>query len=478
MPRASSGLPTSRRWAALGLAASGLPLLTVALTRLRGTLSLESVLLFYMLAVVVVAVVGGILPALGAAVASFLLVNWYFTTPYHTFVVGRRDAVIALVVFVLVAATVSVTVDLAARQRVEAARVRLEAELLSRFAAEPVAAASVDDVLEQIRATFGLTTVALVERRGDSEDTIAVVGPRRGGATVVTVPAGDGLQVVGEGSALFAEDRELLTRLARAAGRAVEGSRLASEAFRARELDEIDRLKSALLAAVGHDLRTPLAGIKAAASSLREDDVEWAPEDVAEFLATIEESADRLGDLIANLLDMSRLQSGVLAVDLRPVDVGAVVAAALHDRRRPAGHAPDADQGPEAVVSVPDGLPLARADEGLLERVIANVVDNARRHDRSGRPIQIDATQQGGAIRLRIIDHGPGVPADAWDHMFEPFQRLDDHTTGGVGLGLAIARGFTEAMGATLVASQTPGGGLTMILTLAAAVSPDDDRRQ
>lgn len=473
LPRPTGGLPASRRWAALAIAAAGLPLLTVVLTRLRGTLSLESVLLFYMLAVVAVAVVGGVLPAVAAAVASFLLVNWYFTTPYHTFSVDRRDTVIALVVFVLVAVTVSVTVDLAARRRVAAARVRLEAELLSRFAAEPVAATSVDDVLERIRATFGLTTVALVEtRRGQSaEHTVAVVGPERTGTTVISVPAGDGLRVVGEGPELFAEDRRLLARLARAAGRAVEGSRLASEAARARELAEIDRLKSALLAAVGHDLRTPLAGIKAAASSLREDDVEWTERDVAEFLATIEESADRLGELIANLLDMSRLHAGVLAVDPRPVDLEAVVAKALLDQPAPTG-----DANAATDVAVPDELPFVHADDGLLERVIANLVSNARRHNRADTSIRIDASQDGETVRLRVIDHGPGVPADAWDRMFEPFQRLDDHTTGGVGLGLAIARGFTEAMDGTLVPSHTPGGGLTMTLTLRAARPPERQR--
>lgn len=472
LPRANSGLPASRRWAAVAVAAAALPVLTVLLTWLRDTLSLESVLLFYLLAVVVVAVVGGVLPAMAAAVASFLLVNWYFTRPYHTFVVAGRDPLVALIVFILVAVTVSVIVDLAARRRVAAARAGLEARLLSQFAAEPVAATSVADLLEQIRVTFGLTTVALVERRDDADHTVAVVGPEGTAATVVSVPAGTGLQVVGQGPELFAEDRQLLARLAAAAGRAVEGSRLASEASRARELAEIDQLKSALLAAVSHDLRTPLAGIKAAASSLRADDVDWAPQDVAEFVATIEECADRLGDLIANLLDMSRLQAGVLAVDLHPVDLGAVVAKALLDHWPPT----EEDHATDIAVSVPDDIPFVHADDGLLERVVANLVSNARRYRGAGHPIRIESTQAGDEIRLRVIDQGPGVPNDAWDRIFEPFQRLDDHSTDGVGLGLAIARGFAEAMGATLAPSQTPGGGLTMTLTLRAAQPSKIDR--
>src|SRR5207248_5707994 len=183
------------------------------------------------------------------------------------------------------------------------------------------------------------------------ERTVAAVGQPPPARPALSVPAGDGLRLAAWGPNVFAEDRRTLGRLASAAARTLEAQRLAHQAAHARDLAEIDRLRAALLAAVGHDLRTPLAGIKAAASSLRQRDVRWSAADTEEFLATIEESADRLDALVANLLDMSRLQAGVLSVDLRPVAVDEVVARALID-----------GPGGKVEVDVPDGLPLVAAD--------------------------------------------------------------------------------------------------------------------
>jgi K+-sensing histidine kinase KdpD len=300
LPRAHSGLPTARRRGGLLLAALALPTLTAVLVMLRGTLALASVLLLYLLLVVAVALIGGTVPALLAAVASFLLANWYLTPPYHTFVVEQRDQLIALAVFVVVAIIVSVTVELAARQRVTAERSRIEAEVLARFTGAPVSDTSLATVLEQVRTVFGMTSVALLERHGEREEPAEVVGPRLSGVPAISVDAGPSLRLVAEGPELFGEDRRLLARLAAAAAHAWESQRLADSAARGRQLAEIDRLRSGLLAAVGHDLRTPLAGIKAAVSSLRQEDVAWTPEEEQELLASIEASADRLEDLIAN----------------------------------------------------------------------------------------------------------------------------------------------------------------------------------
>jgi K+-sensing histidine kinase KdpD len=441
------------------LTAAGLPVLTAILLGLRDNLALESVLLLYLLAVVVVAVVGGILPAVIAALASVLVANFFFTTPYGTLIVEQRDSVIALIVFVLVAVAVSVTVEVAARSRVAAARSRGEAAMLSRFTAEPVTDTSLPAVLDAVRATFGMTSVALLVNHGDHEQIAASAGPPLRGHPVVSVPASDRLRLVAEGPKLFAEDQQLLTRLAATAARAWEGQQLAGEAGQARELAEIDRLRAALLAAVGHDLRTPLASIKAAVSSLRQDDVTWTADERAEFLATIEDSADRLDDLIANLLAMSRLQAGALSVAPRPVGLDEIVARALIGLRL------------EVVVDVPDNLPRAMADPGLVERIVANLLVNAHRFSPPGTPVRVEADSGGDVVRLRVIDSGPGVSEEDREQMFSPFQRLGDRSTGGVGLGLAIARGFTEAMKGTLSPSTTPGGGLTMTLTLPAAAS-------
>jgi K+-sensing histidine kinase KdpD len=403
--------------------------------------------------VVATAAVGGVWPALAGAVAADLLVNFFFVPPYHTLVVEHPENVIALLVYVVVASAVAVAVDTAARHREAAARRTLEAGLLAGVTSEPVAGNSLTRLLEQVRVSYRMTTVALA----DGEDIVDRVGPPPSGPPSLSTAAGDSLRLLGWGPPIFAEDRRALSRLAAAAARTVENQRLADEAARARELAEIDRVRAALLGAVGHDLRTPLAGIKAAVSSLRQPDLAWDPDDEAELLATVEESTDRLSDLVENLLSLSRLQAGALSVMLQPVPVDAVVAQALL-------HTPTG--ATDVEVDVPDDLTLAYADPGLLERVIANLVGNAVRVSRT---VLVAGRDAGERIELRIVDHGPGIPAADRDRIFVPFQRLDDHATDGLGLGLAIARGFTEAMAGTLTPSDTPGGGLTMTISVPAA---------
>lgn len=458
-----------RRRVGVLVAVLALPALTGALLPLRSDVGLESALLLYLLLVVVVAVTGGTLPALGTAGAAFLLANQGFTEPYGEFTVAHHVDVIAIVTFLLVAIAVTVVVELAARARTAADRSELEAGVLSGLASAPVHDAALRDVLEQVRDSFGMTSVALLARGAEREVAVGAVGPPMAGPPVISADAGGGLRLVAEGPVLFAEDRRMLGRLAAAAARAWDNQRLAGEAASARELAEIDRLRAVLLAAVGHDLRTPLAAIKAAVSSLRQADVEWAPEHEAEFLAQIESGADRLDDLVANLLDLSRLQSGVLSVDLRPVAPEELVARALVDVPVDA-----------VAVDVPENLPLVDADAGLLERVLANLVANARRFAPEGSPVQVRACAgAAGSVRFDVIDSGPGVPETDWERIFVPFQRRDDRgrDSAGVGLGLAIARGFTEAVGGTLVPTHTPGGGMTMTVTLPTAARAEAVRR-
>ena len=457
VPSSSGGLPRTRRLSAFAVGAALLPVMTVVMVVVREHLDLESVLLLYVLAVVVVSVLGGVLPAVVAALAALLLSTHYFTEPYGTWDVTHRLDVIALVTFLLVAVGVSVTVELAGRARVTAARERIEADLLSRVSAASVGDSSLREVLGQVRDTFGMSSVALLAEDGHP---VGLVGPPLVGRAVISADAGEGMRLVAEGPELFAADKRLLQRLAVAAARACEAQRLAEEAARARDLAEVDRLRSALLAAVGHDLRTPLAGVKAAVSSLRQPDIEWTEQEQAEFLAQIESSADRLGELVANLLAMSRLQAGVLSVDLTSVALDEVVARALLDL-----------DSRDVDVQVPDDLPFATTDGGLLERVVANLVDNARRFSPPGFPVRVVGTLAADrrSLQLSVVDRGPGVPPEQWEAMFTPFQRLDDRGGPGVGLGLAIARGFTEAVGGTLQPSATAGGGLTMTVTLPVA---------
>jgi two-component system sensor histidine kinase KdpD len=279
----------------------------------------------------------------------------------------------------------------------------------------------------------------------------------------------DSLSLALRGPALPAADRRVLGAFAAYAAVALEQQRLAAEAEAARPIAEADRMRTALLAAVSHDLRTPLASAKAAVTSLRSDEVQWGQEDLDELLATADESLDRLAHLVDNLLDMSRLQAGALSVFPRPAGLDDIIARALDDIGVPAA---------KVTVDIPESLPEVRVDPAILERVIVNLTQNALRYSPEGTPPLLAASALDNRVELRVVDRGPGIPRSHRDRMFVPFQRLGDtDNTTGVGLGLALSRGLTEAMGGTLDPEETPGGGLTMTLTLPAVPHPDGPGR-
>jgi two-component system, OmpR family, sensor histidine kinase KdpD len=356
---AASGIGGRRLVGAFGLEVVGLPVLTLCLAAVRPHLAFADDLLLYLAAVIGVTLVGGFVPAVVAAIASSLLLNWYFTPPVHTWTIDSPQNLLALVLFVAVAVTVSSVVHLAAR-------------------------------------------------------------------------------------------------------RAVLAAGLATQAARAQGLAEGNRIRTALLAAVGHDLRTPLASVKASVSTLRQTDVVWSPEDQVELLATIEEGADRLNALISNLLDMSRIQTGAVQLFVRPTSLEEVAPLVVQA----------VDDGALLQVEMSEDLPLFGADPGLLERALANLVANALRYSPPGQPptLAARAVRNGdarGAVQIDVIDHGPGVPPDQWERIVQPFEQVgDSRSSNGVGLGLAVTKGFVEAMGGTLSADATPGGGLTMRIEL------------
>ena len=468
-----SALTRRRRLQGALVAAIGLPLLTLALTGLQAGLNLSSVLLLYLLLVVGVALVGGLYSALAAAVAASLLLNWYFTPPVGTFTIAERNNALALLVFIVVAAAVSAVVERAARQTREAARAAAEAATLATLAgsvlqgANPLAA-----LLEQLRETFGLASVSLLERpAGQLDDggwrVAASVGqapPATPAEADVQVPVSDTVTLAATGPAPRPEDLRVLSAFAAQAATALERQRLTQQAEQAHDAVEADRMRTALLTAVSHDLRSPLASAKAAVDSLRSHDVTWTPQDRDELLATADESLDRLIRLVENLLDLSRLQAGALSVFVRPVALDEIIPLALDDLG-PGGH--------DVVVRLPEDLPDCLADAALLERVVANLIANALRHSPPGSPPLVAASTLGDRIELHVVDHGPGIAPEHMDQMFAPFQRLGDtDNTTGVGLGLALSRGLTEAMGGSLTPQETPGGGLTMIVSLPSAGEP------
>ncbi|HVN12921.1 MAG TPA: DUF4118 domain-containing protein [Kineosporiaceae bacterium] len=468
----SSGLSPGRRAAGFALAVVGLPLLTALLVRLQDHISLPTDILAFLVFVVAVALVGGLAPALVAAVAGFLLLNWWFTPPIHQFTIAERENVLALVAFLLVAVAVSTVVDLAARRTREAARARSEAASLSMLAGtvlrgpRPLAA-----LLEQVREVFQLDAVTLLERREGTDGpdvehaaaawrVVECVGPSCStpGEGDAEVHVDDRFTLVLCGHPLDAGDRRVLEAFAAQAALAVRQQRLAEAAAAVGSLAEVDRLRSALLNAVSHDLRTPLASAKAAVGSLLSADVDFDEHDRHELLATADESLDRLTALVDNLLDMSRLQAGALALATQPLDVGEAVAAAIDSLPSSTG---------DVVIQIPDQIPDVQADPALLERALANLVANAARFSPPGRAPLVTASEHEGRVEIRVVDTGQGVPVEDWDRIFLPFQRLGDRdNTAGTGLGLALSRGLVEAMGGSLVPEATPGGGLTMILSL------------
>lgn len=462
-PAPSRGLPRRRQGGGLALAVVGLPLLTLLLASARSDLSLESVVLLYLLVVVLIALVGGVFVSLAGAVVATLLINYFFTDPLHTLEIASRDQAVALFVFLLVAAVVSVSVEVAFRRARTVSKVRRQADLLSSLAGadldEPEALAA---LLHRARETFGMESVALLahQPRGDTWRTVdeARVAGSEPAPLRFDVPAGAGLRLVGRGPELFAEDRRLLRAFAAAADTAYEARDLTEQAREARTLADVDRQRTALLAAVGHDLRTPLAGIKAAVTSLRAPEVPWSDEDRDGLLETIESSADKLDSVVANLLDASRLQVGRLSVNTRAVPLDGAVGAALLAL-------PGSDDRIE--VDVPEDLERVEADPGLLERVLVNLLDNALRHSGDDSRVRVTAREGGESAKLEIADSGSGLSAEERERIFAPFQQAGDREAqDGVGLGLFVAKGFAEAMGGALAADESEGGGLTMRLRL------------
>ncbi|MGW0149155.1 ATP-binding protein [Streptomyces sp. NPDC003333] len=423
-------------------------------------------MLLFLTLTVAAALLGGLYPALASAVVGSALLNWFFTPPFHTLTISDPKNIVAIVIFVGVAVSVASVVDLAARRTQQAARLRAESEILSYLAGSVLRGeTSLEALLERVRETFGMESAALLERSSDIAPWTCAgsAGPhpaRSPEDADVDMPVGDHMALALSGRVLPASDRRVLAAFAAQAAVVLDRRRLQQEAERAKALAEGNRIRTALLAAVSHDLRTPLAGIKASVSSLRSDDVEWSEEDRAELLAAIEEGADRLDHLVGNLLDMSRLQTGTVTPLIRDIDLDEVVPVAM-------GGIPDA--GSAVVLDVPESLPMVATDKGLLERVVANVVENAVKYSPAGEPVLVSASALGERVEVRVVDRGPGVPDEAKERIFAPFQRHGDAPRGnGVGLGLAVARGFAEAMGGTLTAEDTPGGGLTMVLTLRA----------
>jgi len=463
-----ASLSPRSRYLTSWLAAAVVPTLICAITvlLLDPLLGVAGESALFFIGVLVVALLGGVAPAALSAVLSGFLLNFFLVDPRYTFTIAAPDSAVTVVVLLAVAVAVAALVDSAAKRAREARWASREAELLALFAGSVLRGADLTALLERVRETYLQKSVSLLR---EGSGVVACVGENpcadvESADTAIEV-GDDEFWLLMTGRRLPARDRRVLGAVATQAAGLVRQRELTEEASRAEAIAKADDLRRSLLSAVSHDLRTPLAAAKAAVSSLRSDDVDFSPEDTAELLATVEESIDGLTTLVGNLLDSSRLAAGVVKPSVNRVYVEEAVQRALLAISRGSTAA-----GRAALdrVKVEVGDAVVSADPGLLERVLVNLIDNALRYSAGGW-VRVNAGQVGERVLINVVDEGPGVARGTEESMFEPFQRLgDSDNTTGVGLGLSVARGFAQAMGGTISVTDTPGGGLTVVVELPA----------
>jgi len=465
LPRLGGALSMKRRLAGFAVAFLGGPLLTWLLFVTRTDESITSDVLSYQLLVVVVALVGGIWPALWAALLSGITLDFFFVEPLFTVHVHEPQHLLALSLYVVIAILVSVVVDRAARQTRAARRAAAESELLQTVAGSVLrGAGAVEALVERTREAFRLAGVRLVAGTTSSggtsgdETILAASGEPLRGGRFTAVPVGERAVLELHGHDLRASERRLLSAIVAQMDAALQQQDLAEVASGLAPLEASDRVRSALLSALSHDLRRPLAAATAAVGGLRNGT--YSEGDRNELLQTADESLGMLAALVTDLLDVSRLQAGALAVSLLTIDPADVILPALEEL----------GAGPASVdIHLEPDVEL-RADPVLLQRVVVNLLANALRHSPEGRKVRVATSSFGAVAEIRIIDHGPGIPAERRDDVFVPFQRLGDtDNSTGLGLGLALSKGFVEGMGGALTPEDTPGGGLTMVVSLPVA---------
>jgi two-component system sensor histidine kinase KdpD len=414
----------------------GLPALTVLLIVVNAEVALATML--YLSLTVLVAIVGGRWPGLVAAVAAALLLNSFVIPPVHTLDIASGSDLWALLVFAVTAVAVATVVDAAARRREQALRADQEAATLAMLNRRVLGGEyGVPRLLELAGETFGASAADLLTNE-------PVPTPNS-----ASLPAGAGGWLVLRDVHLGEREQSIAAAFASHMGVLRERELLVQQSMAAQQLEAGNRTRTALLAAVSHDLRTPLAGLRSATETLQTHHQHLKPAERHELLDAMGTSIARLTTMVSDLLDMSRLQTGAVLPIAQEVPLGEVLGRAL--------------AGLEGAERVRSGvLPTASVDPGLLERVLANLVTNALRYSEA---VEIEAMTRGPRVELRVVDHGTGVDPELRARIFEPLQQHGDVGTG-VGLGLAVARGLTEAQGGTLNAFDTPGGGLTMVLDL------------
>ncbi|MFF8818636.1 MULTISPECIES: ATP-binding protein [Leucobacter] len=457
LPPLTGALTARRRILGFVVALVGGPVLTYFLTLSRSPDSITADVLSYQLLTVIVALVGGIWPALFAAVLSGLTLDYFFIEPIFTVHIHEPLHLLSLGLYVIIASLVSFIVDRAARHTRAARRSAAESELIQTIAGSVLRGDDAAQALaDRTREAFQLEAVRVVHE--GTGRIVAASGAVIDGDKRTRAALGEHAWLELYGQPLAAGEQRLLSVVVAQLSAALARQELEETAREIGPIAASDRVRGALLTALSHDLRRPLAAATAAVGGLRAAGARLTFEDRAELLDTAEESLGALGTLLTDLLDVSRLQGGVLSIANLPTDPAEAIAPALDEL----------GLGPSEVrLALGHGEGRANADPVLLQRVIVNLLANALRHSPAGSSIIVSTSVFGDVLEIRIIDHGPGVPRDRLEDIFVPFQRLGDtDNETGLGLGLALSRGFVEAMGGTLTPEETPGGGLTMVVAL------------
>jgi K+-sensing histidine kinase KdpD len=470
------------RRSALGGAAAvaSLAACTAVLVAVRPHLSVATSGLILVVPVLIGVSIGGFSAGVAVAILGFLVFDWFFVPPYGTLTVGRGEDWVALGVYLAVVLIVARVVAIQQDARGIAARREDAARALNRLSAHLISERPLSELLSlvvtSVSETFPTKWVALLLPSDGILEIVATAGEplsendrdqaigsagaaqsmtlfgapgdvSRIALTVVQRPVG---QLVVAGASLDAFSRELLGTFANQAALAIERSRLREQALRAELLEEVDRWRSALVGAVSHDLRTPLAAIKAAVTTLSDAPEALSTTDHQALLDTIDQQCDHLTRLVANLLDMARLEAGSLTLRIEPHAVGEVMDAAVT--------AVGAALGEHALdVRVDDALPLVEVDLVLIAQVVANLLSNAAHHSPDRSTIALEAREDGHDVVISVRDQGPGVPEEDRERIFHILDRQAG--SGRAGLGLAISTAFVEAHGQRLTVTDAPGGG-------------------
>ena len=452
---------------ALLLTVVTMPLITLAMTQIRSSLSLSTVFLVYLLVVLALSTWGGAVVGVVAALVGSGLENYYFVLPLHTLEVARPDDAVSIIAFLLFAIGASVVVSQFSQRSKEAERARSEAQVLVRAAA--TVATSTDDLLpllESLRTIFAIPGVSLlVLREGEWAVELASGEPVEEATATSRFVIDDDHALVLSGEALDNQDRQLITVFLERVSAGLREQSVAIEQRQQQALAQAEALRNGLLHALSHELSTPLASIEADVTSMLKPDVNWSPESRRGMLVGLERDVRHMTQLVTNLVDLRRLEAGLVTARVDDVDLRELIERVLQKI--------DADGHP-IDIDVPDDLPLVMTDRALLRRVLVNVVGNAVRFSPRGEPIRISAGRAGRFVQVLVIDRGPGVDRERMKTLIAAPGRLYDEPSV-AGIGLSASAGFLVPLGGQLRFEDTPGGGLTVSIELLQDMTASSD---